>query len=210
MGMLQSIQAGTVRYGGCPVRSEVAHAIGRGETLLYGCITWTLGKEHFAELRTAHHRFLLRVIGFQRRQRTDYLMSYAKALKKAQCESVGTTIRKRRLLFAGAVQRTHNERLTRRVMFGTMVGAESGTRPTRKELGPLSSRRLQGVSSHRGIDVKRPLGVGCRNGAMAHGGYEGWEGVSGSRRSGGMFHDEVAHGRGGRQLTTPHNRGSQE
>ena len=26
MGMLQSIQAGTVRYGGCPDRSEVAHA----------------------------------------------------------------------------------------------------------------------------------------------------------------------------------------
>ena len=61
------------------------------ETLLYGCVTWTLGKEHFAELRTAHHRFLLRIIGFQRRQRTDHLMSYAKALKKAQCESVETT-----------------------------------------------------------------------------------------------------------------------
>ena len=52
-------------------------------------------------------------------------MSYAKALKKAQCESVETTIRNRRLLFAGAVQRTHNERLTRRVMFGTMAGGEN-------------------------------------------------------------------------------------
>ena len=31
MGMLKSIQAGTVRYGGCPVRSEVAHAQGRGD-----------------------------------------------------------------------------------------------------------------------------------------------------------------------------------
>ena len=36
-----------------------------------------------------------------------------------------TTIRKRRLLFPGAVQRTHNERLTRRVMFGTMAGREN-------------------------------------------------------------------------------------
>jgi len=72
------------------------------ETLLYGCVTWTLGKEHFAELRTPHHRFLLRIIGFQRRQRrqrTDHLISYAKALRKAQCEGVKTTIRKRRLLF---------------------------------------------------------------------------------------------------------------
>ena len=31
MGMLQSIQAGTVRYGGFPVRSEVAQAKGRGD-----------------------------------------------------------------------------------------------------------------------------------------------------------------------------------
>ena len=78
------------------------------ETLLYGCVTWILGKEHFAELRTAHHSFFLRIIGFQRRQGTDQLMSYAKALKNAQCESVETTIRKRRHLFAGALQRTHN------------------------------------------------------------------------------------------------------
>ena len=50
-------------------------------------------------------------------------MSYAKALKKAQCAEM--TIRKRRLLFTGAVQRTHNERLTRRMMFGTMSGGEN-------------------------------------------------------------------------------------
>ena len=52
-------------------------------------------------------------------------MSYAKALKKAQCESVETTIRKRRLPFAGAVQRTTNERLTHRVMLGTLAGGEN-------------------------------------------------------------------------------------
>ena len=92
------------------------------ETLLYGCVTWAPGLEHFAKLRTAHHNLLLRIIGSQRRQRTDHRMSYAKALKKAQCASVETTIRKRRLLFAGAVQRTTNERLTHRVMFGTMAG----------------------------------------------------------------------------------------
>ena len=52
-------------------------------------------------------------------------MSCAKALKKEQTESVETAIRKRRLLFAGAVQRTNNERRTRRVMFGTMAGGEN-------------------------------------------------------------------------------------
>ena len=76
------------------------------DTLLYGCVTWTLWQEHFAEVRTAHHNLFLRIIGFQSRQRTDHVMSYAKALKKAQLESVETTIRKRRLLFAGAVPRT--------------------------------------------------------------------------------------------------------
>ena len=95
------------------------------ETLRYGCVTGTLSKEHFDELRTAHHRFLLRKPGFQRRQRTDHLMSQTKALKKAQCETVATTIRKRRLLVAGGVQRTHNERLTRRVMFGKIAGGEN-------------------------------------------------------------------------------------
>ena len=81
------------------------------ETLLYGCVTWILGKEHVPELQTTRHRFL-HTIGFQRRQRSDDLMSYAKALKKAQCESVETTIRKRFLVVAGGVQRTHNERLS--------------------------------------------------------------------------------------------------
>ena len=51
-------------------------------------------------------------------------MTYAKALKKTQCESVRTTIRKLWLLFAGGVQWTNDERLTHRVVFGTMAGAE--------------------------------------------------------------------------------------
>ena len=82
-----------------------------------------LGLEHFAKIRTAHHsNVLLRIIGFQRRQRTDHRMSYAKAIKKAQCDGVGTTIRQRRLLFEGGLLRTSNERLTNRVVFGTMAG----------------------------------------------------------------------------------------
>ena len=44
------------------------------ETLLYGCVTWAFGLEHFAKLRTAHHNLLLRIIGFQRRQRTDHVV----------------------------------------------------------------------------------------------------------------------------------------
>ena len=37
----------------------------------------------------AYHQVLLRVIGFQRRQRTDYTtLSYPKALEKTRCESI--------------------------------------------------------------------------------------------------------------------------
>ena len=50
---------------------------------------------------------LLRINGFQRRQSTYHLMSYAKALKKARCESVERTICKRRPFFAGGVQRSN-------------------------------------------------------------------------------------------------------
>ena len=139
-------------------------------TLLYGCITWTLGQEHFAELRTVHHRFRLRIIGFPRRQRTDHPMSYAKTLKKAQCESVETTILKRRLLFAGAVQRTHNERLTRPVMFGTMAGGENPGpgRPEKNWAQCLADLRV--FRATEGCTDSVPFGVWCRNGAMAHGG----------------------------------------
>ena len=95
-------------------------------------VTCTLRQEHFAELRRAQHNLLLKNIGFQRRQRTDHLM-YVETLKKTQRESIETTIRKRRLLFAGAVQWTTNERLTHRVMFGTMVGGENPG-PARPEM----------------------------------------------------------------------------
>ena len=76
------------------------------ETLLYGCVTWTLSAQHFARLRSAHHRVLLQVIGFQSRQRTDHTtLLYVEALKKTRCQSIKTTTRKRRLFFAGGVAR---------------------------------------------------------------------------------------------------------
>ena len=61
----------------------------------------TLGREHFTELRATNHKVVRRIIGSQRQQRTDHLMPYAKALGRAQFESVETAILKRSLLFAG-------------------------------------------------------------------------------------------------------------
>ena len=143
------------------------------ETLLHGCVTWALGQEHFAKLRTAHHNLLLRIIGFQRRQRTDHCMSYAEDLKKAPCESVGTTIiRKRRLLFARSAQRTTNERLTHRVMFGTMAGGvkPGRGRPEENWAQCLADDIRVCIRSQRGVHGYLPFTVRSRDCAMAEGG----------------------------------------
>ena len=36
------------------------------EAMLYGCATWTMRSQDFSSLRTAHHKLLLRIIGFRR------------------------------------------------------------------------------------------------------------------------------------------------
>ena len=102
MGMLQTpkrqlhhVEAAPFTRKVCMVKADVM------ETILYGvCVMYTPGKEHFADLRRQHHVFL-RTIGVQRRQHTDHVTPYARALKKAQCKSIDTTVRKRRPFFAG-------------------------------------------------------------------------------------------------------------
>ena len=140
-------------------------------------------------------------------------MTYAKALKKTQCEDVETTICKRHLLlFTGAAQRTNNERLTRRVMFGTMAGGENpGPGRPEKNWAQCLVDDLRVFRATEGPTESVPLVFGVETEQL-------WptvpkrvgSGTSGSRRSGGMFHDEVAQGRGGEQLVTPPNRGRQE
>ena len=38
------------------------------EALLYGCSMWALRQQHYAKLRTVHHRVFLRIIGAQRKR----------------------------------------------------------------------------------------------------------------------------------------------
>ena len=52
------------------------------------------------------------------------MLSFADALAKTGCENVETTVRKRRILFAGFVARMGNERLPKRVMFGEQEGGK--------------------------------------------------------------------------------------
>ena len=57
------------------------------EALLHGCSTGTLRQEHYAKLRTAHHRVLLRIIGAQRKRSEHRMTSYNRALEITRCES---------------------------------------------------------------------------------------------------------------------------
>ena len=93
------------------------------EALLYGCSTWILRQEHYAKLRIVHHRVLLRVIGAQRKRRDHRVTSYNRALEITRNETIETTLRTRRLLWAGALIRMSGGRLPKRVVFGNLEGA---------------------------------------------------------------------------------------
>ena len=93
------------------------------EALLYGCSTWTLRQEHYAKLRTVYHRVLLRIIGAQRKRPDHRMTSYNRALEITGCESIETTLRTRRLLWAGTLLRMSGGRLPKRIMFGNLEGA---------------------------------------------------------------------------------------
>ena len=74
------------------IRMVKAEAI---EAFLYGCSTWTLRQEHYAKLRTVHHRILPRIIGTQRKRPDHRMTSYNRALEISRCESIETTSRTR-------------------------------------------------------------------------------------------------------------------
>ena len=76
------------------------------EDMLYGCATWTMRSQNFSSLRIAHHKLLLRIIGFWRKDRTGYRpLSYREVLERTGSVPIETRIRKRHLGFAGALVR---------------------------------------------------------------------------------------------------------
>ncbi|CAM9796722.1 unnamed protein product [Ascophyllum nodosum] len=93
------------------------------EAVLYGCSTWTLRQEHYAKLRTVHHRVLLCIIGAQRKIPDHRMTSYNRALEITRCESMKTTLHTRRLLWTGALIRMSGGWLPKRVVFGNLEGA---------------------------------------------------------------------------------------
>ena len=100
------------------------------EALVYGYSTWTLRQEHYAKLHTVSHRVLLCIIGAQRKRRDHRMTSYNRALEITGCESIETTLRTRRLLWAGTLIRMGIGRLPKRIVF---VNLEDAVRRGRGE-----------------------------------------------------------------------------
>ena len=92
------------------------------KALLYGYMTWAPRNAYYRQLRTTHHKFLLRVIGHRRVHGTYRQMSYTKALKKTGSQSVEAIVRQRRLLFAGVLAIQGDKRLPKRVLFAGRLG----------------------------------------------------------------------------------------
>ena len=63
------------------------------ETLLYGCITWSLSKVDSYRLRKVQHQVLLRCLAWWKRKREDHVLSHANALLKTDSEGVETTVK---------------------------------------------------------------------------------------------------------------------
>ena len=80
-------------------------------------------KGHYTKLRTTHHRMLLRILGAWCKSPNKRILSYKDALQRTECETIETTVRTRRLLWAGALLRMGDYRLPKRVMSGELENA---------------------------------------------------------------------------------------
>ena len=149
------------------------------ETLLYGCVTWSPSKADYDRLRKVHYQMLLRYLGWRKRKPEDHILSYANAILRTDSESVETTVRRRRILIAGFVERMGEERLPRRVMFGEMLQGK----------GYSGGQEWDWIK-----DLEEELKVFGINFEGGGGRTEGRQMVPTGRRRGGGFHTEIAQG----------------
>ena len=77
-------------------------------------------KDHYTKLRTTHDRMLLRILGAWCKPPNKRILFYKDDLQRTECESIETTVRTRRLLWAGALLRMGDRRLPKRVMSGEL------------------------------------------------------------------------------------------
>jgi hypothetical protein len=116
-------------------------------TLLYGAESWTCGEEEYNRLNTFHTKRLRGIIGKKRDEISNKQLY--KATNQLNIESV---VRKYRLRWAGHVRRMEDERIAKRVLFGSLK--EAGER--RRGRPPLNWTKCLNADVERlGISVSR-------------------------------------------------------
>ena len=70
-----------------------------------------------------HVYMLLRILGTWCKSPKKRIPSYKVALQRTECESIGTTVRTRRLLWVGTLLRMGDHRLPKRVILGELENA---------------------------------------------------------------------------------------
>ena len=75
------------------------------------------------QAQRARRQLLTRCIGWSKSKRTGRPLSYAETLLlQTGCEeTIEATVRKRRLFFAGYVMRVEDDRLSKRILLGTLA-----------------------------------------------------------------------------------------
>ena len=145
------------------------------EAMLYGCATWTMRSQDFSSLRTAHHKLLLRIIGFRRNDRIGYkTISYREVPERTGSERIETTIRKRQLGFAGVLVRQGDSRLSKRVMFGRLAvqGPKRGGRPATSWVVPRKGKGRKWVAFGDVVKDGRDWMTAAKNVGKWHRGVE--------------------------------------
>ena len=130
------------------------------EALLYGCATWTPVKSHYVKLRTTHRRMLLRILGAWCKSPNKRILSYKDPLQRTQCESIETTVRTRRLLWAGALLPMGDHRLPKRIMSGELKNAGKRGPGRRRKSGRTAWQIIFGCLASRGTGTPPHLTLG--------------------------------------------------
>ena len=97
-----------------------------------------------------HHRVLLRILGAWCKSPNKRILSYKDALQQTKCESIETTVRTRRLLWAGALLRMGDHRLPKRVMSGELENARKRGPGGRRKSGRTAWEMIFGYLASRG------------------------------------------------------------
>ena len=120
----------------------------------------------------------------------DHPISYLDTLIKTGSESIGATLRTRRIFFAGFVARMKDTRLSKCVMFGELVGGAGCVGGQEKEwMGCfLDDLRAFGINARPVVDDSSPR-------------PEEWMAQDGGTR-GGIFHGEMDRSRENQGWTT--------